>query len=429
MIIHRVLRSSRQVRRLFNIIIIVLIGVILLSNSNYPSGEQLERVRAFTRPFEFDYVSWTFNAIRIKVDQFALGVDRYLNTNDNHQIVMEYLNIIGRIEAIESQINDIYADPNVGDPISQSAQLNQLLNGLIHQRAHFGPLAESILQDQLSAIVADAGLTLSGQPIPPILYHSSALPTAMIISPRDIIRQDTDISLMPDMSVDQRVILEDQVDHNLNVSSLVVDVGGIGVYPTMVMQTTNLNWLVETIAHEWIHNYLTMRPLGLNYFTSPELRTMNETTASIAGIELGKALIAQFFPERVPPAASTSFLINTRVAQQAQVFDFRAEMRTTRVTVDGLLKDGKVDEAEAYMEQRRLYFWDNGYPIRKINQAYFAFYGAYADQPGGEAGEDPVGAAVRTLRSQSASLIDFINRIAWLTSFEQLQKTVNQSSP
>ncbi len=74
-------------------------------------------------------------------------------------------------------------------------------------------------------------------------------------------------------------------------------------------------------------------------------------------------------------------------------------MRITRVTVDELLAEGKIEEAEAYMEARRVFFWENGYLIRKINQAYFAFYGAYADQPGGEAGEDPVGAAVRELRA------------------------------
>jgi len=76
------------------------------------------------------------------------------------------------------------------------------------------------------------------------------------------------------------------------------------------------------------------------------------------------------------------------------------------------------------MEQRRQLFWDNGYAIRKLNQAYFAFYGAYADTPGGPAGEDPVGPAVRALREQSPTLKDFINTIAWMTSFEQLQKAI-----
>jgi hypothetical protein len=101
-------------------------------------------------------------------------------------------------------------------------------------------------------------------------------------------------------------------------------------------------------------------------------------------------------------------------------------MHETRVTTDKLLAEGKIDEAEAYMEQRRQVFWKNGYLIRKLNQAYFAFHGAYADVPGGAAGEDPVGPAVRALRAQSKSLADFVNTIAWMTSFQQLQQAIKK---
>ncbi len=121
-----------------------------------------------------------------------------------------------------------------------------------------------------------------------MLYHSTPLPTALIVSPRDEIRQDANISLQSELSADERTALEDQIDSALDVSSLIVNIGGIGVYPTMVMQTSNLNFLAEVVAHEWVHNFLTLRPLGINYLTSPELRTMNETAASIAGNEIGR---------------------------------------------------------------------------------------------------------------------------------------------
>jgi len=103
-------------------------------------------------------------------------------------------------------------------------------------------------------------------------------------------------------------------------------------------------------------------------------------------------------------------------------------MHITRLEVDRLLAEGKVEEAESYMELRRRFFWENGYHIRKLNQAFFAFHGAYADQPGGAAGasEDPVGDAVRILRANSASLAEFLNRISWMWTFEQLQRAVSQ---
>ena len=79
------------------------------------------------------------------------------------------------------------------------------------------------------------------------------------------------------------------------------------------------------------------------------------------------------------------------------------------------------------MEQRRQLFWENGYSIRKLNQAYFAFYGAYADEPLGPAGEDPVGAAVRALRAKSPSLAQFLFTVAQMTSFEQLKQAVGDT--
>ncbi len=116
-------------------------------------------------------------------------------------------------------------------------------------------------------------------------------------------------------------------------------------------------------------------------------------------------------------------------APEPPAFDYRAEMHETRLTVDEMLAVGKIEEAEAYMEARRQIFWENGYRIRKLNQAYFAFHGAYADSPGGTAGarEDPVGEAVRALRAQSPTLAAFISKISWMWSFEQLQKAVDES--
>jgi hypothetical protein len=111
--------------------------------------------------------------------------------------------------------------------------------------------------------------------------------------------------------------------------------------------------------------------------------------------------------------------------QEPPAFDFRAEMRETRVTADTLLAQGKIQEAEAYMDNRRILFVENGYNIRRLNQAYFAFHGAYADQLGGAAGEDPVGEAVRNLRAQSKTLAEFVRRIAWVTSYERLLQLVD----
>jgi hypothetical protein len=264
-----------------------------------------------------------------------------------------------------------------------------------------------------------------------VLFHSSPVPNALIVSPRDHVEQVANISVLPDLTIDQQAALEDRVDRELDVSSLVVGIGGVGVYPTMIMRTTDLNWLLSTIGHEWTHNYLEFRPLGLLYNESPELRTMNETTANIVGEEVGTDVIAQFYADLKPAAVPGRDLISLFDQPFARArgedpppFDFRAEMHETRVTADALLAAGKITEAESYLEARRRLFVENGYILRKLNQAYFAFYGAYADVPGGAAGEDPVGPAVRALRNRSDSLAEFVKRIAWMTSFDQLQRAV-----
>ncbi len=406
-----------------------LLTLLLSSSTLLVPTDATGKVRVYTRPIEFDYFDWTLEALGGKFAQGAIGTPLYFAKDARHRLVADTLKLIGQIIQDEHQLSLIYTNPQVEDPESASTELRAELSQLKSRQAELMPISEAILQEQVSAVVNELGLTTGGQPVPPILFHITPLPYDLIVSPRDKIESMTSISLLPDLSVDQQVALEERVDKGLNVSSLVVPVGGIGSYPTMVESTTDLNWLTDTIVHEWIHNWLTLRPLGLNYDTSPELRTMNETAASIAGHEIGALVIQLYYPElkqalltQVRPITLPLGPIDP--GDLHKPFDFRAEMHTTRVRVDELLAQGKIEETEAYMEQRRQLFWDNGYPIRKLNQAYFAFYGAYADVPGGAAGEDPVGPAVRQLRSQSVSLGDFLHRIAQMTSFQQLQEAV-----
>ncbi len=334
----------------------------------------------------------------------------------------EYFHLIDIILRDEYKLNLIYSDPTIKDPLAASTYLRGNLERFYARQSQIGPLAESILQEQVTATLAEMDLTSGGQPIPPVLFHMTPLPYNLVVSPRNKIQQDATISLVPDLTVDLQEALEDKVDENLDVSSLVVPVGGIGTYPTMVQRTAALDWLPNTIAHEWIHNWLTWHPLGLNYETTPQLRTMNETTAEIAGREIGQAMLRRYYPELAAKYAPQT-ISHARTRSRLD-FDYNAEMHTTRVHVDELLAEGKIEEAESYMEQRRLFFWDNGYAIRKINQAYFAFFGAYADVPGGAAGEDPVGPAVRALRERSLTLRDFLHSIAGMTAFSQLQAAI-----
>lgn len=427
MFLRSFLRRLARVGRTFLYLALLLAALLSLRAGDLIREDVPSQVRQFTRPWEFDYVSWTLDALWAKERQAVLDLPRYLTPAQQRQAVLDYLDLVRQLDRVEADIADFYANPAVKNPQVLTAPLVARRERLLAQWQRQRLLAEAVLEHQISTVIADLGLSVGGQPIPPLLYHVTPLPMALIVSPRTVIRQDADISLQPDLPLETITHLEQVVERGLNVSALVVPVGGIGIYPTMVMRSDNLPWLVETVAHEWIHNYLTLHPLGLLYEASPEMRTINETTASLAGKEIARAVLARYYPELLPSETENEAHPPSSDGGAAKAFDFRAEMHTTRVTVDALLAAGKVDEAEAYMEARRRFFWEHGYPIRRLNQAYFAFYGAYADTPLGPQGQDPVGEAVRTLRARSPDLATFLRRIAWVTSYQALQHLLAQT--
>lgn len=412
----------RNFERISNYIILTVI-FSLLSFSNAHLQDLQDRVRILAVDHSFDFFSWTIDAVWIKLTQSAINAPHYFEPEDQHQIVSESVQLIRDIEKTNHEIDLIYSNPTISDPVDASKALRQKLTALNSRLNSIAPFAEATLEMQVTSVLNDLGLTSGGQPIPWVLYHVTPLPQNLVISAREKIGAETNYVLTP-LSVPEATILESTVDRHLAVSSLVVNIGGLAAYPTMIMQTTALDWLTSTIAHEWTHIYMAQRPLGNNY-TTPELRTMNETTASIAGTEIGRIVMNRYYPDLLTQELpSNKFVSYDRSDNTPPVFNFRMEMHTTRINADKLLAQGKIDEAEAYMEQRRKVFWDNGYSIRKLNQAYFAFYGSYADTPGGAAGEDPVGPAVRALRAQSKSLKEFLERISAMTTFAELQKAI-----
>jgi len=112
-------------------------------------------------------------------------------------------------------------------------------------------------------------------------------------------------------------------------------------------------------------------------------------------------------------------------SQEDSGFDFNREMRDIRRQVDWYLAQGEIELAEDFMEQKRRYLAANGYYIRKLNQAYFAFHGSYADSP---TSISPIGAELKKLREQSASLKDFLAIAATITSRQHLQDMVEWKS-
>jgi hypothetical protein len=407
--------------QIFRRALLIVIVTILIAGSSISIQNPQAQTRQFTRPLEFNFLNWTIRAVFSKLGQWSLGTTDYLKGPARREIVERYLAELDETQRLQRQLEELYGSPDQDDSESAMDEVHDDLRLMRERVRRLRPVVETILQEDIGVELQKTGFDIASTPFPPVLMQFTPLPSALIVSPRDEIRQEANITLKVGLTIEQKVELEEKVESAFDVSALVVSIGGMGTYPTMIQQSTALAWITEVIAHEWTHNYLSLHPLGLNYDTTPELRTMNETTASLMGVEFSRQVLSAFYPEYLPPEEIGQPADTQPEPIDENVFDFRAEMRETRLHVDKLLAEGKIEAAEEYMEARRVFFWDHGYHIRKLNQAYFAFHGAYADQPGGAAGDDPVGSAVRTLWEEVGSAPEFLRLMANLDSYQGLQ--------
>jgi hypothetical protein len=97
-------------------------------------------------------------------------------------------------------------------------------------------------------------------------------------------------------------------------------------------------------------------------------------------------------------------------------------MRALRQDVEAMLADGRIEEAEALMAAKRDEFEEKGVFIRKLNQAYFAFHGFYADTP---ASIDPIGPKLQALLDSSGSPGEFVRAASRITSRAELDEALN----
>ncbi len=187
-------------------IISVLVILIIVGGSNSPrfTGET-DRVRIYTRQIEFDYPNWVWDAAWIKLEQSSIDSPYIFERETNKQIVFDYLRTTEQLTQDETHIEKIFADPSITDKESASAFLRTQRDALAQKQKKLAPFAKSNLQNQVSETLAQLGLTTSGQPLPPVLYHITSAPLALIVSPRNHIEQSANISVLPTLTIDEQI--------------------------------------------------------------------------------------------------------------------------------------------------------------------------------------------------------------------------------
>ena len=292
------------------------------------------------------------------------------------------------------------------------------LAGLRRERVRLENRVEAILEARVGAALREAGLTralplFSGHALlwPPVTVELGRPPHVLAVSPRDEIRLLRTVLLNPSLSDEAVAAIEAAVEADGRYSALVETIGGVAAFPALVRETRSYASAVATIAHEWVHHYLFFYPLGLAFSRNAETRTINETVANLVDGEIARLVFAAS-PGVDPPAVDPAADGDAAAAADAA-------LRGLRLEVDALLAEGRVAEAEQRMEEARDALAAEGRVFRRLNQAFFAFNGQYADTP---ASSSPIGPLLRDLRDASPSLLAFVETVRGITSLAELQE-------
>lgn len=359
----------------------------------------------------FDFLSWELRHLPGKL-LFEVGhlFDDGPSEEEQNEILDRYFQLV---DTIETQERELAQHAAAGE---DDADVRENLDRLRSERDSLENRVEDIIESRVTRLLEEEGLTTS-LPLfddfrfvfPPVDFELDSPPKVLVTSPRDRIELKDNFPLDAGLTLEDVLNLEDHADAT-GVSSRVFNIGGAATYPSIISELTDYPSLVRTVIHEWTHQYLFFFPLGRNFFRNDDTRTLNETVASMVDRELSNRLISR----SIRPTPQQQ-------GERAPGFDFAAEMRALRLKVEELLNQGRIEEAEQLMEAKRQEFAEKGVFIRKINQAFFAFRGFYADSP---ASINPIGPKLKALRERLDSVGEFMRTVARFTSVEDLDRAL-----
>ena len=331
-----------------------------------------------------------------------------LSREERLELVDEYLQVARQANKEEKRIEGATQLRSFkGADIVERAPSDEYSRELRARKRELQPEAEESVEAEISAVLGELGLeSRIGLIWPPVDLRFGEPPTLLVISPRDRIDMTGAVFLDPDIEPFERDEFEKRVFEEVDHAAYVDDLAGLATFPNMVNDLYSTRTIMRTAAHEWLHAYWFFHPFGRNYFASTEMTTLNETAATLAGNEIGDMVF-----ERMGGDLSEN-------ARRYEATDkanpnFTKFMRETRIEVERLLEEGEVEEAEEYMRKRQWELRLRGYYIRKLNQAYFAFRGRYADSP---ASISPIGDQMDELRSYMSDVGEFIAVISKVSS-------------
>ncbi len=379
-------------------------GLLLWGGRDYRPTE----TEAMIASYSFNLLSWEASNV---LDKWRLQLSSLLPWNspppraERIALVEEFFRLGEELRRLESEALIVAGSAEEEGVRGRIGEINE-------RRMEIRPAVEQTVEGEISTALIEEGFASRiGAILPPVDTVFDRSPALLVTSPRDRIFRQSNTLLRHSISHDERDSLEEQILRERNLAAIVENTGGIGTFPTVVSSVSSMRHAIVTVAHEWLHNWFFFHPLGQHFWDSPEMTTLNETAATLGGREIGdrayEAMTGIVVDRNLPPPPADP---------DPDAFDFNAEMRETRRRAEELLAEGRIEEAESYMDVRRLELLEHGYRIRKINQAFFAFYGSYATSA---ASDSPIEGQLRGLRRESESLGEFLNTVAQFTTYDE----------
>ena len=184
-------------------------------------------------------------------------------------------------------------------------ELQSELRALRRERDSLADLVELTIGEAVSDVMRDQGLERHWGPLrplfPPVSFRVTRVPRLIVVSPRDRIANVESRLLESDVTPLRMEELEAAVGPAQDQSAVVTRIGGVATYPALVSDSQSFRSVVRTVAHEWLHHYFFLHPLGQAYYDSPEMASLNETAADLAGRELGDLALLALGEEPPPP--------------------------------------------------------------------------------------------------------------------------------
>ena len=375
---------------------------------------------------EYRLVSWELENVLGKWSHRFWTVLPWTPTSeaDRRASLDRYMVLVEEYRVADNLLKDITSSIDPDIRLLNDAQ--RRVDQIVIERDKIRDGLEEYLEQIISETVRTDEVGLVGSFVwPPVDFRIDSPPKLLVTSPRNEIRRVEGILIDPDISVEETLSIERELVELHDVSALIIQTGGLASFPSVVPMV-DLQRLMDIAAHEWLHGHLIFYPLGRSYFVDGEMRSVNETLSDLFGREIGQRVYAKITDQPYvapvrPETASLNWNSGKALEKKENLnqFSFNQFMSETRDRTDNLLLDGLVEEAEAYMETRRIQLLGHGYSIRKINQAYFAFHGTYGESP---SSASPIARYIWDLREQVDTIGELVKMLRGLKTYEQFEQ-------